>query len=225
MIPIGDDRLRNAPTPWVNWLFILINIAVFIYQMRMEPLQMDDFVTEYGAVPADILSGQHLRNLFTSMFMHGGWMHIIGNMLFLWVFGDNIEAALGHVGYIFYYIIGGLVAALSHVFSDPNSILPMVGASGAISACLGSYLIMYPSSKVRTLIILGFYFTTIRVSAWLFLGFWIVIQLVSGLVVTTPADAATGGTAWWAHIGGFAYGLFTGIIFRSKARNFIIPRA
>jgi membrane associated rhomboid family serine protease len=216
MIPIGDDKLRNVPKPFVTWILIVINIGLYIYEFTLNPELLNELIFKYGAIPADITHGHHLIGIATAMFLHGGWIHLLGNMLFLYVFGDNIEAALGHIGFLLYYLAGGAVAALAHCYVNAAQVVPMIGASGAISACLGSYIVMYPRSRVRSIIPLGIFFPTIRVSAWVFLGVWIVIQLVSGSI-HDPTNAVNTGTAYWAHIGGFTYGLILGFIFYRRA--------
>ncbi|MGZ5245324.1 MAG: rhomboid family intramembrane serine protease [Bacteroidia bacterium] len=221
MIPIGDDRLHNVRKPIVATILIIINVLVFFYEISLGDEGLNAFIYTFGATPLYIQNGENLLSLITSMFLHGGWMHLIGNMLFLWVFGDNIEAVLGHVRFLLFYFIGGLVASAAHIFFNLGSEIPSVGASGAISACLGAYLVMFPHARVRTLIPLGFFFTTVRVSAWIFLGVWILIQLFSSSI-GNPAESNTGGVAWWAHIGGFALGLFAGFIYRSRAKDIVV---
>lgn len=220
MIPIGDDRLHNVRKPFVAIFLIILNVLVFLYEVQLGEEELNAFIFTFGATPAYIQNGENLLSLLTSMFLHGGWMHLIGNMLFLWVFGDNIEAVLGHLGFLAFYLIGGLAASIAHIVFNFGSEIPSVGASGAISACLGAYLVMFPHSRVRTLIPLGFFFTTIRVSAWVFLGVWILIQVVSSSM-SSPTEEG-GGVAWWAHIGGFAFGVLAGMFFRSKAREIVV---
>ncbi len=214
MFPIGDDQLRGARTPYFNYLFIAINVAVFLYEISLPEISLPILFAEYAVVPADVVSGSNYKGLFTSMFMHGGWMHLIGNMLFLWVFGDNIEAVKGHLGYIIFYLIGGLAATLAHIASDPTSHIPSLGASGAIAAMLGAYLVWFPGSKIKVLVPIVVYVTVVRVSAFVFLGIWAVTQIFSGMASLGADTAQTGGVAWWAHIGGFAFGVAYGIIIR-----------
>jgi len=151
--------------------------------------------------------------VLTSMFMHGGWFHLIGNMLFLWVFGNNIEDAMGHVKFLFFYLICGAAAAAAQTFVSPNSIVPMVGASGAISGVLGAYLLLYPKVRVHTLIILPIYITTVAVPAWVMLGYWILIQVLSGL--GSLREVEKGGVAFFAHVGGFVAGFLLVKLFAS----------
>jgi membrane associated rhomboid family serine protease len=221
MIPIGDDKLKNAPFPFINWILIIVNILVFLYELSLGD-SLQAFIVDYGAVPQHIMNGNHLYTALTSMFLHGGVLHVLGNMLFLWIFGDNIEAALGHFTYLIFYLLGGLVAEGAHILSQPGSGIPTVGASGAIAACLGAYIIMYPRSRIHVLIPLFVIFTTIRVSAWVFLGVWILIQVVSG-TNSAYGNPESGNIAWWAHIGGFIYGVLCGIIFYRKAKLLRVP--
>jgi membrane associated rhomboid family serine protease len=226
MIPIGDDKLKNVPRPFMTWILIVINIAIYLYEFSLTPEMLNELAYRFGAIPDDIMQGHHLSGLVTSMFLHGGWLHLIGNMLFLYVFGDNIEAALGHAGFLLYYLSGGIIAAAAHAYVNSQSIVPMVGASGAISACLGSYIIMYPRSKVRSVIPLGIFFPIVRVSAWIFLGVWIIIQLISGTIQSgsLQVNVNESGTAYWAHIGGFTYGLILGFLFYRRASRIEVIR-
>ena len=208
IFPIGDDQVKGGYRPIFSYGFIVINIGVFIFQTSMSQGQQASFFNDFGSIPFEISHGQHLFTLFTSMFIHGDWMHLLGNMLFLWVFADNIEATIGNKRFLLFYILGGIAAAFGHIFFNIDTLVPMIGASGAISAVMGAYLVMYPSSRIRVL----FLIFPFRVSAWLFLGFWIWQQWTYGTAAL--ADGEPGGVAWWAHIGGFAMGLFSGFLFR-----------
>jgi membrane associated rhomboid family serine protease len=214
VFPIGDDNRGRQITPLVNWLLILTNLAVFIYQLTLPMTELEHFVFEYGAVPADLASAfpsvssdsvPVYGTIFTSMFMHGSIAHFFGNMLFLWVFGDNIEDAMGHVGYLLFYLAGGFSAALAHIAFDTGSAVPMIGASGAISAVLGAYLLLFPTGSVRVLIFVGLPFI-FAVPALVMLGLWFITQLLSGVAALEGAGEAAGGIAFWAHIGGFVAG-------------------
>jgi membrane associated rhomboid family serine protease len=221
MIPLGDDRLQNAGRPFITIILILVNVLVFLYEFRLsaaDPEMANAFIARYSAIPADIQQGKNILGLFTSMFLHGGWLHLIGNMLFLWIFGDNVEAALGHIGYLFFYLIGGLVGSVSHVLANLGDSTPSLGASGAIAACMGAYIVMFPKSRIRTLIPLIIFFTTIRIPAWVFIGIWIALQVVSS---ASSADSE-GGIAWWAHIGGFFFGAIIGLLFRGRAKKLLV---
>jgi membrane associated rhomboid family serine protease len=214
VIPIGDDNRGRRITPFINWLLILTNLGVFIYQLTLPMAELEQFVFAYGAVPAELTgafpsvtpdSVSSYATVFTSMFMHGSIAHFLGNMLFLWVFGDNIEDAMGHIGYLFFYLAGGLSAALAHIAFDTGSAVPMIGASGAISAVMGAYLLLFPTGSVRVLVFVGIPLL-FAVPALLVLGLWFVMQLMSGVAALEGAGDAAGGIAFWAHIGGFVAG-------------------
>jgi membrane associated rhomboid family serine protease len=209
MIPI-KDQIPTRRVPIVNYLLILANVAVFVWQWLAGPGQ-EEVVYQYALIPADFTAGVDLgdlANIFTSMFMHAGLAHLGGNMLYLWIFGDNVEDAMGKLKYLGFYLIGGLVASLAHILTNPNSQIPTVGASGAIGAVLGAYLVLYPRARVLTIIPLGFLMRVTLVPAALVLGLWFVLQLFSGVLSLGGPDV--GGVAFWAHIGGFLTGLVMG---------------
>ena len=208
IFPIGDQNVIGGHRPLVSYAFIGLNVLIFLYQASMSPEASASFIYEYGSIPVEIMSGQDWFTMFTSMFLHGGWMHLIGNMVFLWVFGDNIEAVIGNVPFLVFYLLGGLAASAIHVVFNMGSDVPAVGASGAIAAVLGAYLIMFPKSKIKLIVII--FFTTFTIPAIYFLGIWIVQQLINGFGSLGPASAHTGGVAWWAHIGGFVFGILAG---------------
>lgn len=210
--PIGDINIKQGSKPFFTYTFIVANIAVFIYQFLLPAPQQQMFVYEYGCVPDKIVHFQQLHTLVTSIFLHGGWMHLLGNMLFLWVFADNIEATIGNFRFLLFYILGGIIATLAHTAFNLNSDIPCVGASGAIAACLGAYLVMFPYSKIKIFFIL--FLTTFNISAMFFLGFWIIQQFMSGI---GTIGARTAGVAYWAHIGGFVFGILCGFRYRDKA--------
>ena len=220
MIPFKDD---NPPGrfPIVTVTFIVINTLVFLFQSGTG---LQASVISYGALPHSLVTMQGLQplhpslTLLTSMFMHGGLLHLLGNMLYLWIFGDNVEDRLGRFGFVVFYLMGGVFATYAHVLSAPMSTVPMVGASGAIAAVLGAYLLMFPRAKVHTLIILGFYIQVIRLPALIVIGFWAIIQLASGLMA--GAQPGQGGVAWFAHIGGFVFGLVVVLMFIIRRRRF-----
>jgi membrane associated rhomboid family serine protease len=220
MFPIGDTNVRGGYPAVVNWLFIGINVLVWIFEAGMSNQAVQQFINTYGVIPAEIMAGNNLLSLFTSMFLHGGWAHIIGNMLFLWVFGDNIEAVLGHIGFTVFYLAGGLAASVAHIFFNLGSQIPSVGASGAIAAILGAYVVMFPRSQVRLLI--GYGYIT-RVSAIVFLGVWFISQLFNG-VAAIGQTAQTSGVAFWAHIGGFVFGLVMGFVLKGRAAGLATRR-
>jgi membrane associated rhomboid family serine protease len=217
--PIGDVNLTRGTKPFLTYILIAINVAVFLWEFSMSPQVQNNFVYDYGAIPLEITHGLDLYTLITNIFLHGSWFHLLGNMLFLWVFGDNIEATLGYGKFIIFYIGGGLVASLTHIVFNPSSQVPCVGASGAIAACLGAYLIMFPKSQIKVLFIL--LFTTFRVPAIFFLGFWIVQNLFSGIGSLNAATIDSSGVAYWAHIGGFAFGILVGFTNKRKAQSLI----
>jgi len=208
--PIGDDQVRGGHKPIFSYLFIGVNIFVFLYEISLTANGLNFFFTEYGVIPIEITNGQDLHTLFTSMFIHNGWLHLVGNMLFLWVFADNIEAITGSFVFVLFYISGGIVADLAHVLIDIDSTNPTVGASGAISAVMGAYLVMFPTSRIK---IWAFFFV-FRILAIYFLGFWIFNQLIDGFNVLNPSSGFNSNVAFWAHIGGFLFGLVAGFFFR-----------
>jgi membrane associated rhomboid family serine protease len=217
--PIGDTNIEKGSKPFITYILIAINVVVFIYQFLMPAQTQEAFVYQYGSIPIEITHGQDLFTLFTCMFLHGGWMHLIGNMVFLWVFADNIEATIGPAKFLIFYLAGGIIASLTHSILSAGSQMPCVGASGAIAACLGAYLVMFPHSRIKVLFLL--FFTTFTVPAIYFLGFWIIQQFMSGFGSLGAATTDTSGVAYWAHIGGFVFGVFFGFLFRGKANEMI----
>jgi membrane associated rhomboid family serine protease len=229
VIPIGDEDTGGQPgLPYVNLVIIAINVVVFLYQL-VDP----NFTNGYSTVPAEITSGKDIigqfvltapdgtsavideaagptpiwLTLFTSMFMHGGWLHIGGNMLFLFIFGDNIEKAYGHVKYLAFYLVCGIIAGLAHVLSQPDSIIPSLGASGAISGVMAGYLVLFPTNRVKVLLALGIILLRpMMVPAVVMIGVWALLQFINGLGAIAVTDQ-TSGVAYWAHIGGFIAGL------------------
>jgi len=221
MIPIGDS-VRSRTFPYVNLAIIIANFLVFFYELSLGN-GVNSFLRDWGAVPAlvtDYLDhpGDHpLRVLFTpitAMFLHGGWFHILGNMLFLWVFGDNVEDAIGHVSYLVFYLLAGIAAAVTQIWVDSNSILPMVGASGAIAGVLAAYVVLYPRATIATVIFPIYW--AIPVPAFVLIGLWFLLQLVSGAAAIGTAVGASEGVAWFAHIGGFLAGLVLVWAFRGS---------
>lgn len=204
MFPIRDHN-PSGRTPYVTYALIALNIVIFLSYW---PLFEDDralmlFYYEWGMTPALISEHGTYLTLLTSMFLHGGIMHLGGNMLFLWVFGDNLEDEMGHLGYLAFYLASGIGAALAQLFADPASPVPTVGASGAIAGIMGGYLLLFPKAKVDVLIIIVIIFRIIPVPAWIMLGLWFAFQMVG----QAGADPVSGGVAYWAHIGGFIVGL------------------
>jgi membrane associated rhomboid family serine protease len=218
MIPLKDMSPRRS-VPVMTLLIIAANVAVFLYQVSLPEHAADAFIMRYGLVPAKIsaaLAGSHrvtladgLIPLFTCMFLHGGWLHIIGNMWFLWVFGGNVEDRLGPVTYLVFYLVAGLGSGVAQTLFSWGSRIPSVGASGAISGILGAYIVFFPYARILTLIPLFIFFFTARIPALVFIGLWFLVQFLSGIgSLGAAGTAATGGVAWWAHIGGFLLGVF-----------------
>jgi membrane associated rhomboid family serine protease len=229
MFPLRDDNPIKV-MPFVTWTLIAVNVMVFLYQISLGPRSLQVFVYQYGAIPAVVVGEQSLRagmaaippglSIFTSMFLHGGWMHLIGNMWYLWIFGNNIEEAMGHLRYIFFYLICGLLASASHIISNMSSTVPSIGASGAISGVLGAYLLLYPRAKVLTLVYLGFFLRLMYIPAGLILGFWFILQVLSGSLAGSQNG---GGVAFWAHIGGFIAGVILVGLFKKRRIRFFNP--
>lgn len=221
MIPLRDHNPTRT-VPFVTVAIIVANIAVFLYQLNLMAQGERAFLSFiHGAamIPANVSRGlgpHEVSSLFTSMFLHGGFAHILGNMLYLWVFGNNIEDAMGHFRFLAFYLLCGAAAAWGHILASPTSTIPTMGASGAISGVLGAYLLIYPRARIDTWIPVWWLFlTTIQVPAYFFLVFWFALQLVSGL----PAlefESAQGGVAWWAHIGGFVAGFILVPFFKKR---------
>ena len=228
MFPLKDDNPSNT-APIVTVALIVLNALFFVYQISLEAGGPDGaragqaFIEEFGLVPCRLTGacrvGPELPSpvltIFTSMFMHGGWVHIGGNMLYLWIFGNNVEDTLGHGRYLLFYLLSGVAAALGQTAVGPSSMVPMVGASGAVSGVLGAYLILFPSAHVTTLIILGFFFRLVQIPAMVVLGFWIVLQVLSGL----GSLGSSGGVAFFAHIGGFLAGMGLLFVLKPRARS------
>lgn len=222
MIPLRDS-IRARRFCFVNYLLLIANIAVFIYQIRLAQFgQLDGFISRFAVVPALVMGDpfHHWHTLVSSQFLHGGIMHIVGNMVYLYIFGDNVEDKLGHGGYLFFYVMSGIGAAALQIYSSPASVVPMLGASGAIAGVLGAYFVIYPRATVHTLIPLGFFSRIVELPAFLFLGIWFLIQSYSGAASVAVARAAgqelAGGVAWWAHVGGFVVGVLGGVLKRVR---------
>ncbi len=221
IFPIGDEQVKGGYKPFMAYLLIVINVLVFLFQASLPRQQQQGFVMTYGMVPTEIAHGVDYYTLLTNMFLHGGWMHLIGNMLFLWVFADNIEAVIGKVRFLLFYFGGGIVASLAHLAFNVHSTVPAIGASGAISAVLGAYLVMFPASKVKVWVL--YLFRSFYIPAIYFLGIWAVQQFVNGFISIVPDSAYTSGIAWFAHIGGFVFGVTTGFIIRRRVENTYFP--
>jgi membrane associated rhomboid family serine protease len=204
MFPIRDHN-PSGRVPWVTRTLVVLNVAIFLAYWYALPgdMALMRFFQTWGLVPGLVTQGQGWGGFLTSMFLHGGWAHLLGNMLFLWIFGDNMEDVLGHVRFLLFYLAGGVLAAAGQVAAEPYSPVPMVGASGAIAAVLGGYLMMFPRARVDILLIFIIFFRIIPVPAWLVLGLWAGFQVVGGF----SAAGARDGVAYWAHLGGFVAGM------------------
>ncbi|MGD0205616.1 MAG: rhomboid family intramembrane serine protease [Dehalococcoidia bacterium] len=230
MIPIGDS-VRARTFPYVNIAIIIANFLVFFYEVGFVS-NINKLFFDWAVVPAELTDylgnpGDHpLRILFTpitAMFLHGGWFHIAGNMIFLWVFGDNVEDAVGHLRYLAFYLLCGIAATAAQVWIDPNSQVPTLGASGAIAGVLGAYLVLYPRATIAA-VIMPFFFWTAYVPAFLLIGFWFFLQLFNGVASIGYAVGASEGVAWWAHVGGFSAGFLLLWFFRPRRRSAGIGR-
>jgi len=234
MFPIRDDTPRFS-TPIITYFIIALNVVVFFYELSIgaqSQRALNAFVAEFGVIPrheAAVLTGRlpvsptaAILPIFTSMFLHGGWLHIIFNMWWLWIFGDNIEDYLGHFKYLVFYLVSGFAAALVHILLNLTSRVPTVGASGAIAGVMGGYIILYPRAKVLTLVFLIVFITFWWLPAWLFLGYWFLIQFMSGAAAMTIAETSqsTGGVAVWAHVGGFLAGIALIKLMPARSRRF-----
>jgi membrane associated rhomboid family serine protease len=229
VIPLRDANPTRR-TPVVTVGLMIACFVIFAWELGLmigdDMARLDAFVTTWGVVPADLLAAwssgvdvlSEAATLVTSQFLHGGWLHLIGNMLYLWIFGNNIEDRFGRLGFLLFYLAGGIAAALTQVAIDPTSEVPMVGASGAIAATLGAYLVLYPHARITSLVFLGFFYQLIDVPAVIVLAFWIVLQLIDGFA-SLGVDQIGGGVAFFAHIGGFAFGVVVAVAVRAWSRR------
>jgi len=204
MFPLRDTQ-PSYSKPVVTVFIIIVNLLVFLFEFSLDPYTLNAFIAHYGLIPDPRYF--HASAIFTSMFVHGGWLHVLGNMWFLWIFGDNIEDILGHGKYLLFYLLCGVAAALTQVYFSPDSRVPMVGASGAIAGVMGAYMVKFPRAQIVTLIPIIIFFTTIDIPAWAMLVYWFVIQLFSGVGSISAGPVQQGGTAFFAHVGGFIVGL------------------
>jgi membrane associated rhomboid family serine protease len=214
MFPISDV-IPSRTVPFVTVGLIIVNALVFLYMLTLPDGMLEGFVSTYAVVPAWF----SVPTLFTSQFLHAGWMHIIGNMLYLWIFGDNVEDRLGHVRFLIFYLGAGAVAAILQVLFNPFSSVPMLGASGAIAGVMGAYFVLYPQSRVLTAVFIVIFFDVVEIPAVFFLGIWFVMQLLSGVGSLGVTSASAGGTAFWAHVGGFVVGVMVGLVLRARDRR------
>jgi membrane associated rhomboid family serine protease len=210
MFPVSDV-IPSRTTPFVTVGLIALNALVFLYELQLSRPELQLFVQIYGVVPAAF----SWTSLLTSMFLHEGWMHLLGNMLYLWIFGDNVEDQLGHFGYLLFYLGSGAAAAMGQVMVSTGSMIPMIGASGAIAGVMGAYFVLYPHSRVLTVVFLLFFMDMVEIPAIFFLGIWFLKEVFSG-VGSLGTGSLNGGVAFWAHVVGFAVGALTGVVWRVR---------
>ncbi|MCX8058947.1 MAG: rhomboid family intramembrane serine protease [Spirochaetes bacterium] len=215
MIPIRDYN-KTKGFSFFNWLILITNIVIFVYQVKMNDRELNEFIMKYAFIPQRFFQDPltYFYTLITAMFLHGGFIHLIGNMLFLYVFGDNVEDALGHLRYLVFYFLGGIIASLVQVFFTNDLSIPNIGASGAISAVIASYMVLFPGAKIVTIVPIFIFLYTINVPAIIFLFVWFIIQFFSG--VAQIYEGQFNNVAYWAHIGGFIFGLFYALVGRKK---------
>jgi membrane associated rhomboid family serine protease len=216
MFPLYDTA-RSRKFPLINLLLIAANAYAFFQEMQMGPGALENFIFAYGLIPAEFWGNPSVEwmTIFSSMFLHGGWFHILSNMWVLFIFGDNVEARMGSLGYLIFYLASGTAAGLLQAYILPSSQVPMIGASGAVAGVLGAYLILFPQSRVASLVPIFFIFTLVELPAFVFLLFWFISQLYSGLFAIQGGGGS--GIAWWAHIGGFVFGVFIALFYRGRA--------
>jgi membrane associated rhomboid family serine protease len=214
MFPLYDTA-RSHKFPLINILLIGLNGLAFFIELGKAPGELEAFIFANGLIPAQLMTNPSVEwmTIFTSMFLHGGWFHILSNMWVLFIFGDNIEARMGGIRYLIFYLLSGVSAGLLQTYILSSSTVPMIGASGAVAGVLGAYLILYPHSRIASLVPIFFIFTLVELPAFVFLIFWFISQLYSGLF---SLQGSAGGIAWWAHIGGFVFGLFIALFFRRR---------
>lgn len=226
MFPVGDDRVQGGPPAFITYGLITLNVLAFVLELS-QPSEgaRQALIQAWGVVPHEYSVARDLSptiplpfwsTLLTSMFLHGGWMHLLGNMLYLWIFGDNIEDRLGHGRFLLFYLACGVAAAIGQTLSNPFSLVPMIGASGAIAGVMGAYFVLFPHSRVLTFVWFILYFDVLEIPAIFFLGFWFFVQLLSGV---GSAGVQGGGTAFWAHAAGFATGIGMVMLLRRPERQ------
>ncbi|MGB9683175.1 MAG: rhomboid family intramembrane serine protease [bacterium] len=228
MIPLRDN-IPSRRFPIINILLIIVNFIVFFYEISLGN-GLQRFILQYGIVPArivkEIISFKSsyilllIRPFFSAIFIHGGWYHILSNMLYLWIFGDNVEDRMGHFRYLIFYLLCGFTSSIAHIVTNMSSTIPTIGASGAISGVLGAYFVIFPEARVMTLLPLGFFLQITAIPAFLFLGFWFISQTLNGVASLAARTYITGGIAWWAHIGGFLTGIIIGKRYRRRYRPY-----
>jgi len=226
MIPLRDSN-PSKTFPVVTIILIIINVVIFLFELSQWK-NLTEFLNYFALIPANYFnladkgisaSIERFYPFITSQFLHGGWLHLIGNVWFLWIFGDNVEDRLGHGKFLFFYLLSGVAAGLTHVYTNPLSSAPTVGASGAIAGVMGAYTILYPRAKVLTLVIFFYFIRFIELPAYIFLGVWFLIQFISG-ALAHAAGGASSGIAWWAHIGGFVVGVVLILLIPRKKKQY-----
>lgn len=218
MIPLYDT-IPGRYRPVMTITLIIINVAIFLFEFTMPPQMLDQLFQAYGFIPARLAAESQFITLFSAMFLHGGWMHMIGNMWALWLFGNNVEDKMGPGRFLLFYLVTGILASLAHYYINPLSSIPVVGASGAIAGVMGAYFIMYPRARVLTLIPIIIFPWFVEIPAFIYLGFWVLSQVYSG-TISLYAAAAASTVAFWAHVGGFVSGVLLHRVFFSPSRNY-----
>ncbi len=213
MIPLRDTQ-PSYTFPFVTVAIIVLNVAAFLYEFSMDPYELNFFIAHYGVIPTRF----QWMDVLTSIFLHGGWMHLIGNMWFLWIYGDNVEDILGHSQYLLFYLLCGLAATMVHVAFNADSRVPTIGASGAIAGVMGAYVVKFPHSRITTLVPITIFLTTVDIPAYFILLYWFVIQFFSGVGSVGHSHLSQGGVAWFAHIGGFLAGVALILVMRTEKR-------
>ena len=213
MIPLRDTQ-PSYTFPFVTVAIIALNVLAFLYEFTMDPYEFNFFIAHHGVIPARL----QWVDVLTSIFLHGGWLHLIGNMWFLWIYGDNVEDILGHAQYLAFYLLCGLAATMVHVVFNADSSAPTIGASGAIAGVMGAYVVKFPHSKITTLVLVVVFITTMEIPAYLILLYWFVIQFFSGVGSMGHSHLSQGGVAWFAHIGGFLAGVALILVMRTQER-------
>lgn len=213
MIPLRDTQ-PSYTFPFVTVAIIVLNVFAFLYEFMMDPYELNFFIAHYGVIPTRF----QWMDVLTSIFLHGGWMHLIGNMWFLWIYGDNVEDILGHAPYLIFYLLCGLAATMVHVLFNGDSRVPTIGASGAIAGVMGAYVVKFPHSKITTLVPVFVFITTMEIPAYVILLYWFVIQFFSGVGSVGHSHLSQGGVAWFAHIGGFLAGIALILVMRTHER-------
>ncbi|HEU0123521.1 MAG TPA: rhomboid family intramembrane serine protease [Bryobacteraceae bacterium] len=213
MIPLRDTQ-PSYTFPFVTIAIIVLNVVAFLYEFSLDPYELNDFIARYGVIPTRF----QWMDVLTSIFLHGGWMHLIGNMWFLWIYGDNIEDILGHSQFLIFYLACGVAATVVHIVFNMDSRIPTLGASGAIAGVMGAYVVKFPHSRITTLVPVFVFLTTMEIPAYFILLYWFVIQFFSGIGSVGHSHLSQGGVAWFAHIGGFLAGVLLILLMPTKTR-------